>query len=492
MSGGAVGAEGVGSAEGGFAVSSGVEWERMVSAALVGVDRRPEGDLLGRAAAYVVGVRAGGRARGGEPLPAAPDEEQPMVPRAAGERAGRILDGEHPRLLPEWLEAAAARGYRLVPELLPQVLDHGARDRSLRAAIGVLAGARGRWLAGLNPAWAYVQDEATPVVVPGPVVAETAVAGPPMDLWEYGTRGDRLAYLRTSRRADPARARELLREGWAKEAPEDRAAFVHALAEGLSMDDEPFLEDALDDRRREVRGQAADLLTRLPASRLGKRMAARAERCLTLSGERLLAEPPEACDAAMERDGVRSRAPAGTGQRSWWLQQVIARTPLVFWTERFGLPAKQIVRLKVVEWPREVRLGWERAVVLQNDPEWARALFAVEPLTDLLAVLPPAERAGQAAELVRGQPVDGQLIMMLGGIPGPWGPSLTEAVLDKIVETVGHQPWNLGELVRLAGERADPAAHETAATRSLEPAVQEVADVLRFRHAMLTELGVLR
>ncbi|MFC6087539.1 DUF5691 domain-containing protein [Sphaerisporangium aureirubrum] len=469
------------------------EWERLVSAALVGADRRPEADLLGRAAAHTVGVRAGQRPYRGEPLPAAPAEEQPRVPQPAGERAARILDGEHPRLLPEWLEAAAARGYRLPPELIPRVLDHGTRDRSLRGPIGVLVGARGRWLAGLNPAWAYVQDEATPVTLPAPVVASAVApgSGPPLDLWEYGTRGDRLAYLRNLRLADPARARELLREGWDKESPDDRAAFVNALAEGLSMDDEPFLEDALDDRRREVRGQAADLLTRLPASRLGQRMAERAGRCLALSGERLLAEPPAACDAAMERDGIRSRAPAGTGQRSWWLQQVIARTPLAFWTDRFGLPPKQIVRMRVKEWAREVRLGWERAVVLQNDPEWARALFAVEPLTDLLAVLPPAERADQAAELVRAQPVDGQLIMMLGGIPAPWGPALAEAVLDKIVDTVGRQPWNLGELVRLASERADPAAHEMAAALSPEPSVQEVADILRFRHAMLTELEPL-
>ena len=42
------------------------------------------------------------------------------------------------------------------------------------------------------------------------------------------------------------------------------------------MDDEPFLESALDDRSREVRQQAADLLTRLPDSRLALRMAERA------------------------------------------------------------------------------------------------------------------------------------------------------------------------------------------------------------------------
>ncbi|WP_248963983.1 DUF5691 domain-containing protein [Sphaerisporangium perillae] len=521
------------------------EWERLVSAALVGTDRRPVPDLLGQAAAHTVGARAGQRLHRGEPLPVAPPEEQPPVPRPAGERVARILGGEQPRLLPEWLEAAAARGYRLPPKLLPPVLDHGSRDRSLRPPIGVLAGARGRWLASLNPAWAYLLEEATvrpatvsagapvalhPASTGAPAPSQSLSAGAPVppdsasatdggapdgsgptdeaggagdvsgageedgvethQLWEFGTRGDRLAYLRGLRAADPAKARALLRRGWESESPEDRAAFVHALAEGLSMADEPFLEAALDDRRREVRSQAADLLTRLPASRLGRRMADRAARCLRLSddGDRLLAEPPAACDAGMERDGVRSRAPGGTGQRSWWLQQVIAHTPLVFWTAHFGRTAKQIVALNIGDWSREIRLGWERAAVLQNDPTWARALFAVEPLTDLLAVLPPGERADKAAELVRDQPVDGQLIMMLGGVPAPWGAALAKAVLEKILDTAGRQPWNLGELVRLAGERVDPAVHDIAARLSPEPPVQEVAATLRFRFDMLAEL----
>lgn len=504
------------------------EWERLVSAALVGTDRRPVPDLLGQAAARTVGARAGQRLHRGEPLPVAPAEEQPPVPRAAGDRAGRILDGEQPRLLPEWLEAAAAHGYRLPPKLVPRVLDHGSRDRSLRPAIGVLAGARGRWLAELNPSWAYLLEEATshtaaassrpPTAgaarstdqvrstgsdgIPGPggssgagdEGARRAEAGrgdedvETHQLWEFGTRGDRLAYLRSLRATDPARARALLRGGWGKESPEDRAAFVHAMAEGLSMADEPFLEAVLDDRRREVRSQAADLLTRLPASGLGRRMAERAAQCLTLAGGRLHAEPPEACDGGMERDGVRSRAPGGTGQRSWWLQQVVAHTPLAFWPEHLGRTAKQIVALNIGEWAREVRLGWERAAVLQNDAEWARALFAVEPLTDLLAVLPPVERADKAAELVHDQPVDGQLIMMLGGVPGPWGAALAKAVLEKILDTAGRQPWNLGELVRLASERVDPAMHEAAARLSPEPPVQEVAATLRFRFDMLREL----
>ncbi|MFC7649875.1 hypothetical protein ACFQX6_63245 [Streptosporangium lutulentum] len=48
--------------------------------------------------------------------------------------------------------------------------------------------------------------------------------------------------------------------------------------------------------------------------------------------------------------------------------------------------------MKIVDWGREVMAGWVRATVLQGDPEWARELFAWDPLADLLAALPPPSR----------------------------------------------------------------------------------------------------
>ncbi|PZG31005.1 hypothetical protein C1I98_30565, partial [Spongiactinospora gelatinilytica] len=274
-----------------------------------------------------------------------------------------------------------------------------------------------------------------------------------------------------------------------REGPDDRAVFLVVLEDGLSAGDEPFLEAALDDRRREVRQAAADLLIRLPGSRLGERMAERGRRCLRPSGGRIAVVPPESCDAGMARDGVRAAPPRGTGERSWWLQQVVARTPLRVWAEVFGVPPDILVGMKIVDWGREVRAGWVRAAVLQRDSAWARALFAVDPLAELLAVLRPAEQEALAADFVARHPVDGQLIMVMGGAAAPWGPALTRAVLHKILDVAGTQPWNLGELIRLAGERADPAQHQAAAGLSLEPPVQEVAAVLRYRSDMLKELS---
>ncbi|WP_327105203.1 DUF5691 domain-containing protein [Nonomuraea glycinis] len=445
-----------------------MSWDDLASTALVGTDRRPyPGDLLGSAAVEVVRRRAGWRpARPGEPARAA-DEEQDAVSRRAAERLVRILGGEHERVLPEWLAVAAGAGRRVPAYLLPELLHRGRRDDSIRADLGVLAGRRGRWLAERNPVWAYLLEEPT---------GET---------WELGRAADRRDHLRRLRAAEPGEARRLLESSWERETPEDRAVFVEVLAEGLSMDDEPFLESALDDRRREVRQWAANLLTRLPASRLSRRMAERARTCLTVGPATITVEAPSSCDKAMERDGIRPKTPRGVGERAWWLQQVIARAPLQMW----GVPPGEMLRKKILDWDSEVKTAWVRAAVLQREPEWARAMFAWDPISDLLEALGPEEQQALAADFTKERDPDSQLIMVLGGVSPRWQETLATAVLRKIIQMATTQPWNLGELVTLAGERIDPALTGLAEGFSPVPPIQQVAALLRFRADMIKELS---
>ncbi|MFI6787263.1 DUF5691 domain-containing protein [Nonomuraea sp. NPDC050383] len=478
-----------------------MSWDDLASTALVGTHRRPyQGDLLADAAVEVARRRAGRRlalaseqtsgagpdlvpsdettpGTGADHLPprqevsgdgrVAPREEQAAVGGVAAGRLVRILGGEYERLLPEWLAAAAATGRRVPPYVLPELLERGRRDRSIRAHLGVLAGRRGRWLAGLNPAWAYLLEEPT---------GET---------WELGSPADRRAYVRRLRADDPGAARRLLESTWESETPDDRAEFVTVLAEELSIGDEPFLERVLDDRRREVRQQAANLLARLPGSALSRRMAGRARACFTIAGGVMRVEPPKECDRAMERDGVKVKPPRGIGERAWWLQQVIARAPLEIW----GPDPAPLLALRIPDWDAEVKTAWVRAALLQHDPAWARAMFAWDPIADLLTVLPPGEQQVLAAAFVREHDLDSQLIMVLGGVSPDWREELATAVLAKIVKVAGTQPWNLGELVKLAGERVAPALAELAARYSTEPAVQQVAAMLRFRADMMEELS---
>ncbi|MFI6815026.1 DUF5691 domain-containing protein [Nonomuraea sp. NPDC050328] len=472
-----------------------MKWEDLVSAALVGTDRRAyPGDLLGDAALEVIRRRAGhptpapatapsavpgsgeeavssGEAHAPEgaapPEGTAPPEEREAVPRKAADRLRRVLGGEQPRLLAEWLRLAAESGRRVPAHVLPDLLDRGDRDRSIREHLGLLAGHRGRWLAARNPAWAYLLDEPT---------GET---------WELGSSGDRRAYLKHLRESDPEAARTLVEATWTQETPDDRAAFLELFESGLSIADEPFLEQALDDRRREVRQQAANLLSRLPESRLARRMAARIEQAVRVGKHEITVTPPTECDRAMERDGIRAKAPAGTGARAWWLQQLVARAPLSVWP---GPPAELLAK-RIPDWDTELRLGWVRAAIVQRDPEWARAMFEWDPIADLLVALPPWEQQRLAAEFAERHELDNQLIMVLGGVEPPWGAGLAAAVLNKIVKMAAVQPWNLGELSRIAGERIDPALHHLAERASAEQAVQEVAALLRFRAEMREELS---
>jgi hypothetical protein len=259
---------------------------------------------------------------------------------------------------------------------------------------------------------------------------------------------------------------------------------VELLADGMSMDDEPFLESALDDRRREVRQAAANLLTRLPGSRMSQRMAERARACVAVAGNVITVEAPKTCDKAMERDGIRPKPPRGIGERAWWLQQVLARAPLATW----GRPPARLLEMRIPDWDAEVKAAWVRAAVLQKDPEWARAMFGWDPIADLLESLPPEEQQELAARFVHQHDLDSQLIMVLGGVSSHWREGLATAVLHKIVRVAATQPWNLGELVKLAGERIDPALFPLVLSYSPAESVQQVAALLRFRADMYKEL----
>ncbi|MEV5829525.1 DUF5691 domain-containing protein [Spirillospora sp. NPDC052242] len=499
-------------------------WEEHVAAALLGTERRDppvldgaggEDDaaarLLDQAALLTVRRRAGVvAARGGdlEPVAPAPVEHAPAVPDAAAARLARILAGEQIRVLPEWLDAAAGRGLRVPARLLPALLERGRSDRMLRPSIARAAGRRGMWLALQNTDWAYL-------VGAGPVRSGDDPAG--AEAWRSGTRHRRAAYLSGLRGTDPAAARDLLRETWDREPAPDRAAFLGTFAWGLSLDDEEFLEAALDDRGKDVRQLAADLLARLPGAAYGERMAERARRCLTLrsgapDGPCIEVEAPHEHDAGLARDGVPfhpggsfAPRPGGgpVGTRAAWLREILARTPLATWTSAFG-PPDGIVRLPVAGGGAgDLHTGWARAALNQRDVEWARALLGggaavdePEALADLLGVLPADERGAAAAGLVRGAPDRAELLRLLERVPGPWTGPLAAAVVTILTGSAG-QPTRAAEhtlvrLCRVADLRLDPAAAERLAGHPVRPHPRPLTDLvetLRFRGAMLKELS---
>ncbi len=428
-------------------------WQDLVTASLIGTERTgvpavadpglpvqaggvpddPAALLLDRAALLTVARRGGRPAGQAEPPPAAEPDPAPAVSPAACRRLARMLGGEHPDLLAEWLTAAVARDRRAPDHLLPALLDRARRappsGPELRLLSAQAGGSRARWLAGLNPDWTFVM----------------AHAQADEDAWRLGSKSQRRDYLTALRARDPAAARELVTLSW-EAAARERVMFLSVLAKAdLSRADEPLLEAALDDDNAEVRGWAAHLLSRLPGSALGRRMAQRALGCVRIDpggpSDQLVMSPPVQWDMAMRRDGLSPRgggSPPQLDDRTHLLLEILARTPLWTWTQEFGRTAEQILGLLPGPWAPVLFTGWSRAAMTQCDQEWMIALIN----------------------------------WALAG--GPTGTRFGAETLRRLVR------------------RVDPArcARETTACRATEipPPIRDAISVLRFRYDMLNEL----
>lgn len=496
-------------------MTTGTVWPQLMSTALVGTRRRPAaitaddsplgtlvaGGVLGAAAALTVARRAGSVAATGvtPPVPAI-DDPRPSVGDTAAARLSRLVDdGTESGLLGEWLRLAAERDYRVPGRFLPALFDLAHRDAVLRPLVVTVGGVRGEWLAAQRPVWQWAKDAVADV-------EDEAT-------WHEGTPGERTAYLTALRRRDRRAALDLLTSVWPEERPEERAAFLAVLADGLDPADETFCEAALDDRRKEVRTIAADLLAVLPGAAYGARMASRAAACVTI-GRRLVVTPPVEYDATMARDGIERKPPRGTGERAWWLEQIVARTPPGHWTLS---PGELLGRKVGDDWAPTLHRAWARAAVTNRDTGWATALVeagfgrgrgaAVNDTvlsTSLYELLPAVTALSLATRVLKegvARENTAHLVHLLEACPRPWPRSLADTVLRYLGEWAAvPASWRPRGVCHVAAaampvECADDARALADRVRSDHPdsghihVLDQLADTLSNRFQMHRELS---
>jgi hypothetical protein len=404
--------------------------------------------LLDAAALMTAARRAGVLPAAGVAVPPAAATDAAAAAELPAGAARLIRRLGSPQLLADLLTEAASRGYRAPAPLLPFLLDLAARDKALRRAVAGVLGTRGHWLAQYRPDWQQVADAGPP----DQPAADAGAAGDPAGpgVWETGSHTRRRAYLAGLRDRDPAAARELLAASWAQETGPEREALLALLADGLSADDEAFLEQAGDDRKESVRNVALGLLASLPDSAYQRRAAQRAAPLLRLeqggTRRRLIASPPERADAAATRDGISPTPPEpSTSVPAWLLIQTIAAAPLSGWVTAFGMDPGQIVSLGLAPDGQQVvvHAGWRFAAIRQANAEWAQALLAAaEPAEvrkrppavwprdcDLAAVLPAGARAARAAALLAEPDAGSDPAAEVAGCARPWPEPLADAVV---------------------------------------------------------------
>lgn len=453
--------------------------------------------LLAAGAAIAVFRRAGRKAMVPAKLPQTPPappsgQDLPRVSDRAATHLEMMLGGTHGQVLAEWLALAAAAGRRVPEDHLPTLLDKCKADSDLRAAIIAVLGKRGLWLAGLNIDWAYA--------------AGGAEGGDPQETWQTGTRDARIALLNRMRKLDPAAARDLVMSTWSQDSSDDRGRFLAAFAAGLSDADEPFLEECLDDKRKEVRAAAVGLLARLPASRMAARMKARLGPVLVFQGGKKPIEIalPAECDKALIRDGVDPKLSLGgkSGEKAGWVRQMAACVPPSHWSNLWKVEPDKLVRLAAAgDWAELLHGAWAAAAASFRDEAWAEALLRWGETNNVLELgetLRPATRerlvlerlSGKKARL-HGEKGGLQTLHLLNACRHAWSREFTDRILEVLRFTAeGEYDWSVGsmlpELALYADSSSASAAGaawptEAATYDAWRNAVDRFTGLLRFR-----------
>ncbi len=268
----------------------------------------------------------------------------------------RRLVADFPKLKDEWLVQIDKSKNKLPEDLLPEVLDFLASSKQEPVEPELLKrvlGPRGVWLCSMNPEWKILDDAMTPL------------SADMFDTGDFDTRCNALSFIRQE---DPAKARELLRNSWKENTPDERAAFIEILKNKLSQDDESLLEFALDDTRMEVRQAAASLLAFLPDSAYGKRMKERFDKIVGIKkgfmSSKLEINVSFEYSKDMKRDGMNQKLDYVQGEKAGIVVQVITNINPEIILKSSGLsPDKLLKLITESEWKDTLLLGLVQSAI---------------------------------------------------------------------------------------------------------------------------------
>jgi len=351
-------------------------WAELVSAALVGTDRRPfvpdpaipagtdpAQALLQQAMLVTIPALTGVQPTQYEgPLPEqASADDRPLIPRAAQLRLRALLD-VYPKYLAEWLAAVHVSGYRLPLAAMPGLLDAGRGNTPIRGALAEVLGARGHWLARQNADWRYLLREPF-----GPLR--------PAD-WDGPDPDARIAYAAGLYAADPAAARALIEAAWPTLTAALKLSLLGLVARHGTNAELLFITGLSQDSSKQVREEA---------HRIEGQLKQRDEETLELS--------PENFTAAVERFAATKII----SNEFYHFAMRRAR-------DRWPLAGSRVVLAALVEYSREkpaAGTGDRTAENRRNRNHWA-----AEQLLGVLADCAPLELRPDAERVLQAQTTD--------------------------------------------------------------------------------------
>lgn len=451
-------------------------------------------------------------------------ETRPEGPAAVARCLRAMLVEDAPiELVPDYLQKLDAHGWRVPPaRLIVTLIWAGRHGKGLDYVPRVL-GARGRWVAGLNPDWQHLTATSEAFLHP--------------TVWETGALPERRRYLTSLLATDPAQARALLAAVLPQEPAKAQVELLGTLANQVSAEDEALLEPLLKSRSKEVRQTAARLLARVPDAALVARVWARTAPLMQLKKGLLgLGKPtleitlPGEWSKDWLLDGIEERAEEfrvvgekdqALGERSMRLGSMLALLPPARWAAHLRLSAAELIDItRLSEWAMPLLPGWASAAVLHQDVDWATALLGLhlDPPFRIKhrEVLHQINWQGLARVVPRPQWEQTLLKPLISNLDGledwpekvrlvaaPWPAELTRAVLRQLQQVIARPPnsnlWYLHGFCQTLGRYliADEDTAWTARSISemgtstdyqLTKWLQELSATLEFRHELQLSL----
>ncbi|HOM72131.1 MAG TPA: DUF5691 domain-containing protein, partial [Armatimonadota bacterium] len=210
---------------------------------------------------------------------------------------------------------------------------------------------------------------------------------------------------------------------------------------------------------------------------------------------------PAECTKEMIRDGIEPKPIPGTGEKSWWLQQMIGAIDPNYWCEKWNTtPSELLDSIRKSEWKVPVMEGWTQAAMRYKNAEWAEALVIVrlsdKPRSDqrmIMDIIPPDRRE----KLVQANLPSDFGLALLYQCTHRWSAGFSRAVLDvfvtRIIKSSSWDRWQMMTVCEAFGRFMHPSIFPGAHSRLSHinndflwaAGISKFLDLLEFRHNML-------
>jgi len=331
----------------------------------VGVDMSaaPEQQLLDAAALYHQLRRAG------FPLLTVPeqatknplDDPRNLPPARAARQLQHIVQGRYRGALNEFLSLLEQGNWQVPPEQLPTLFTYALKQPLFWQRLRPLIGPRGQWLLQQNPDWHELAELE------------------PAEEWGEADTEQQLMMLRYLRRRQAEEALLPLQEIWPAKHYTDKKRLLEALEEGLGEADIDFLENARQDRRKEVRQAAIRLMVLIPSSSVQQELFAAAQQLLSLDGKgHLQLDYPKALPQELKQMGIgkRNKPAYAGGQAAIWAYEILSKIPPKHWESHFKRSTLDCMRL-FLRGNRQRLLtdAVVNAALLHHDHRWVEVIL---------------------------------------------------------------------------------------------------------------------